>query len=352
MAIALETLKTDIREAEAVDRPSPPLSPGQARLHVDRVALTANTVTYAVVGERIGYWRFWPCEAEGRGLVPAWGFATCLESRADGVAPGDRFYGCWALAEELVVDVKPTFDGFIDVSPRREGLAPIYARYARAPAGDPDAEARQALLQPLLFTGWLLTDYIEAHDRFGAERVILSSASSKTSIGLAYGLKDAGLPALGLTSPGNEGFVRGLDLYDDVALYDALPGALDRTRSVFVDMAGSEKVRRAVHAALAGGALKASIGVGAARWQEIGAAPDLPAPRPEFFFAPGWAQKRMEDWGAAAFGQRLSETMARRLADSRAWLTVEPRPAAALAETWREAAAGGQAPSTGVVVDF
>ncbi|MEM1315518.1 MAG: DUF2855 family protein, partial [Pseudomonadota bacterium] len=168
MAIALETLKTDIREAEAVDRPSPPLSPGQARLHVDRVALTANTVTYAVVGERIGYWRFWPCEAEGRGLVPAWGFATCLESRADGVAPGDRFYGCWALAEELVVDVKPTFDGFIDVSPRREGLAPIYARYARAPAGDPDAEARQALLQPLLFTGWLLTDYIEAHDRFGA----------------------------------------------------------------------------------------------------------------------------------------------------------------------------------------
>ena len=352
MTIALEVLKTDIRDAAAADRAPAPLAPGQARMKVDRVSLTANTVTYAVVGERIGYWRFWPCEGEARGLVPAWGFASCVETQAEGMAVGDRFYGCWALAENLVGDVEPVSGGFIDTAPRREGLAPLYARYVSAPAGDPDQEARRALLEPLMLTGWLLADYIEAHDRLGAERVILSSASSKTSIGLAAGLKEAGIAAIGLTSAGNAAFVQGLGLYDEVVLYDALPGALAQVPSVFVDMAGSEKVRRAVHEGLAGGALKASVGVGAARWQELGAAPDLPDPQPEFFFAPAGAQKRIEDWGGADFAARLAEAIARRIEQSRAWLTVDARPAAELSKAWSEAASGGQAPATGVVIDF
>ncbi|MEM6742667.1 MAG: DUF2855 family protein [Pseudomonadota bacterium] len=354
MVVVLETLKTDILDARATDRAGLPLAPGQARMRVDRVALTANTVTYAVVGARIGYWRFWPCEAtdEGRGLVPAWGFATCVESRSDHVAAGERFYGCWALAEELAVDARPAPDGFIDAAPRREGLAPFYARYHRAPFGEAEAEARRALLQPLAMTGWLLTDYIEAHDRFGAERAILSSASSKTSIALAQALKEAGIPALGLTSAGNEAFVRGLGSYREVDLYDALPDALDRVPSVFVDMAGSEKVRRAVHEALSGGLLKASIGVGAARWRELGAAPDIPDPQPEFFFAPAWAQKRTEDWGGPDFARRLNEAADRRVEASRDWLTVDVRGVAELEAAWAEAAAGRQAPASGVVIAF
>ncbi|MEM9198839.1 MAG: DUF2855 family protein [Pseudomonadota bacterium] len=353
MSLALEVLRRNIGDAEARTHPLAPLADGAARMRVDTVALTANTVTYAVVGERIGYWKFWPCATEGRGVVPAWGFATCVESRADAVVPGDRFYGCWALAETLEVQPRATKDGFADVDPRRDGLAPLYARYARVEA-DPaaaEAEARRALLEPLLATGWLLTDYIEAHERFGAKRVILSAASSKTAIGLAAGLRQAGIATLGLTSPGNAAFVASTGLYDAVRTYDAVP-ALDPVPSVFVDMAGSAPLRQALHAALAGGMLTRSIGVGAAHWQDIAAAPDLPDPQPEFFFAPAWSKKRVKDWGAEQLLQRMGGAMQRLIAQSSAWLRVDRRPASKLAAAWQEAAAGKQNPQTGIVIDF
>ncbi|MEL6236010.1 MAG: DUF2855 family protein [Pseudomonadota bacterium] len=388
MSLALEVLRRDIRDGAASAQRLAPLADGAARMRVDMVALTANTVTYAVVGAQIGYWKFWPCATEGRGIVPAWGFATCIESRSDEIAPGARFYGCWALAETLDVRPHATKDGFADTDPRRDGLAPLYARYTRAgpdpsaadpsaadpsaadpsaadpsaadpsaadpSAADPsaaEAEARRALLEPLLATGWLLTDHIEAHERFGAERVIISAASSKTAIGLAAGLREAGIATLGLTSPGNAAFVASTGLYDDVRTYDAVP-ALDPMPSVFVDMAGSAPLRQALHQALAGGRLTRSIGVGAAHWQDIAAAPDLPDPQPEFFFAPAWSEKRIKDWGAEQLLQRMGGAMHRWIGQSGAWLRVDRRPASGLVAAWQEAAAGRQSPQTGVVIDF
>ena len=53
----------------------PPLSDGEVLARIDRFALTANNVTYGVMGERIGYWKFFPVEAEEDGIIPVWGFA-------------------------------------------------------------------------------------------------------------------------------------------------------------------------------------------------------------------------------------------------------------------------------------
>lgn len=47
---------------------------------------------------------------------------------------------------------------------------------------------------------------------------------------------------IGLTSPRNEPFVRGLGVYDEVATYDAID-ALPRKATAFIDVAGDERVR-------------------------------------------------------------------------------------------------------------
>lgn len=78
------------------------LEPGQARFAVERGALTANHVTYALMCDPME--RFLPAP-EGWGCVPVWGVGRCVAS-ASGVEVGQRAYGEWPLAEELVVEVE------------------------------------------------------------------------------------------------------------------------------------------------------------------------------------------------------------------------------------------------------
>ena len=172
-----------IYKVEIVDVPVSPLAPGQARMSIERLALTANTVTYASAGDLIGYWKFYPTERDGWGQVPAWGFAVVTESTGP-LKVGDRYYGFWPIATSIVVTpdrVRET--GFIDAAPHRASLPQIYNAYSTAPF-DENNDLR-ALLQPLLVTSYLIDDFLEENEFFGAEQVIIGSESSKTGIGLA-----------------------------------------------------------------------------------------------------------------------------------------------------------------------
>ena len=55
-----EVRRDDLRTTRSVDDGTPSLDDGQALLRVSRFALTANNVTYAVVGEAMSYWTFFP----------------------------------------------------------------------------------------------------------------------------------------------------------------------------------------------------------------------------------------------------------------------------------------------------
>ena len=46
------------------------LQPGQVLFRVDRFAFTSNNVSYALAGDMLGYWRFFPA-AEGWGRLRA-----------------------------------------------------------------------------------------------------------------------------------------------------------------------------------------------------------------------------------------------------------------------------------------
>ena len=311
-SMRIEVLRQQLRDARAVPDPDAPDSPearaladGQARLRIDRFALTANNVTYAAFGDAMGYWRFFPATAADRGVVPVWGFAEVVESRHGALPLGERFYGFWPMASHLVVTPSRVgSDGFTDGAPHRAELPSIYNRYLRGPAAPPDVEDRRALLQPLFTTAFLIDDFLAEARFFDAGQVLLSSASSKTAWSTAFCLSRRDpreRPRIvGLTSGGHLDAVRALGLYDEVCAYDDLERLDADVRSVYVDMAGSAPLRRQVHARW-GDRLGHSAAVGGAHWQAIGGAEGLPGPRPTLFFAPAQAAKRAEPppkgWG-------------------------------------------------------
>lgn len=346
-ATAIQVRRDDLRVAAPVPYPLPPLGDGQARFRVDRFALTSNNVTYAAHGDDLAYWRFYPA-AEGGGIVPVWGFATVEESRVRGIAAGERFYGYWPMATHAVLTpVKVTPRGFADGAAHRAELAAVYNGYQRwtGSAGD---EAVQALFRPLYTTAFLLADQI-AGDGAPPAAVVMSSASSKTALGLAFALRDAGTRRIGLTSPRNRGFVEGAGVYDQVLDYAAI-GQAEGGSAAFVDFAGDGAVRRAVHERY-GDALAASIVVGDTHWDVAPGGEALPGPRPEFFFAPTQLAKRVGEWGPAEFERRLGESWQSFVAYARDWLSVvDGQGPDEVARQWTRMAGGDVDPTQGLML--
>lgn len=331
--------------------------PGEVLLEVDRVALTSNNVTYAVLGEQLQYWRFFPAGDDGLGIVPTWGFATVVRSGHDELPVGDRWYGYLPMATHVVV--RPgRVDALtvVDESPHREGLAGTYQRYQRSaadPMQSPGTADLEALYRPLFSTAWLLDDLVADADAVGAavRSVVITSASSKTSMALAFlGSRRDGLRVVGLTSPRSHDVVVDCGLYDDVVLYDDAASLSTRGPAALVDVAGRAAVVEDVHAAL-GDELVASLVVGLTHHDDQAVARPTAGPRPEMFFAPSRAAQRAREWGSAGLGERIAAGWAPFLswvADRIAVREVHGLDAAV--GEWAALVAGDVDPSEGIIL--
>ncbi|MFZ5668327.1 MAG: DUF2855 family protein [Pseudomonadota bacterium] len=294
---------------------------GEVLFRVESFSLTANNITYAVAGDQIGYWRFFP-KPDGWGCIPAWGYGVVEQSAHPDFAAGERFYGYWPMASHLVARPRRTNAGFVDEAACRADLPPTYNQYVAAPADAPRQDER-SLLNPLFMTSFLIDDLLADNDLFGAKSVILASASSRTAIGLAWLLKKGGkADVVGLTSPRNKAFAESLGFYDQVRLYDDVASAAIEAPAVLIDFAGDATVRAAVHNRLAD-ALAYSCLVGITHWDEPRGGPaQLPGPAPVFFFAPDRVVKRRQDWGPGGLEARYGEAWAGFVADTPRWLTL------------------------------
>lgn len=304
--------RDDLRETRVVEADAPAIETGQALLRVESFGMTANNVTYAVFGDAMRYWDFFPAPA-GWGCLPTWGFAEVERSEAEGVAPGTRLYGYLPASSHLVVTpTRVGANGFVDGSPHRARLPSAYHRYL-ATAADPfyrdGTEALQMLLRPLFFTSFLIDDQLAEQGLTGRGPIVVASASSKTAIAAAFLLAQReGVELVGLTSPGNVAFVERLGIYDRAVPYDAID-TLDRAPATFVDVAGDGALRRAVHEHL-GPQLVHSMMVGMTHWEALQAGADggaLPGPPPAFFFAPDRVSRRSADWGPAELERRVAD---------------------------------------------
>ncbi|MEM9037513.1 MAG: DUF2855 family protein [Actinomycetota bacterium] len=314
------------------------LAAGHALLRVDAFALTANNITYGVAGDLIGYWNFFPAE-DGWGRIPVWGFADVVRSEVDGLEEGARVYGYLPMSTHLVVEpdrVRPT--SFVDGSEHRSQLPPVYNRYrvvSAEPGHDPALEDLESLMRPLFTTSWLIDDFLADESFFGAEAVVLTSASSKTSFGTAFCLarrEDHPVEVVGLTSPGNVDFVEGLGCYDTVLTYDDIAQLPADRPTVSVDMAGSTAVLSSLHHHL-GDALRHSATVGMTHWDARSGTGALPGPEPTLFFAPARIEKRNADWGAGGMDERFGPDWAAFVAAVGDWVTIRHVRGAEAAKT-------------------
>ncbi len=354
---SLEVKRDDLKSARIVSTPVD--AAGKTVLKIDRFALTANNITYGAFGDSMSYWAFFPA-SEGYGHIPVWGYADVIATPADsGLTVGERIYGYFPMASHLVVDAgKVTPKRFVDVAAHRAKLPPVYNVYQRTSA-DPvysrAGEALQMLLQPLVMTSFLIADFLDDNAMYGARQVLISSASSKTSLGLAHCLRHLGradLTVTGLTSAGNIGFVAATKQYDRVVAYDAIGTCDASIPTVYVDMAGSAEVLKSVHGHFRD-ALTYSCRVGATHVDDIARRVDVPGAKPVFFFAPSQVQKRMADWGPGGLEQRFGARWPGLVAAFEGWMKLDQRHGAnAVLAAYQETLAGKQKAETGLVLGF
>ena len=358
-----QTNRANIADSRTLNVPVAALATGEVLVAVDHFALTANNITYGVAGDSIGYWQFFPATNETGdtapdwGCIPVWGFAEVVASEHPEVVVGERFYGYFPMASHVTLKPeKVSTHGMVDGVTHRAELPVVYNQYVRCAADASyvaQQEAEQMLYRPLFTTSFFLDDFLDDNDFFAANTVLLTSASSKTSLGLAQLLHaNRSVRVVGLTSQANKDFVERLGCYHAVLGYDEV-AQLETVPTVMVDMAGNGEVRREVHTHL-GDALRYSCAVGATHWEaasEGAAQVDLPGPTPTMFFAPTQIQKRLQEWGRETYETRMAGAWDSFLQAASGWVDVERASGEqALASVYQAFVDGKADPAKGYVL--
>ena len=362
----LQTLKSDLSKTRIVETKNSDIQEEEISVSIESFAFTSNNVTYGVAGDTIGYWQFFKTTEDANnewGCIPVWGFAKIIKSNVEELNVGERLFGYFPPGDILnLKPIKVTNEGFADGKEHRKDLPAVYNNYLRL-SGDVNYDNKlddiRSLLFPLHITSFCICDALEDDAYFGAEQIIVVSASSKTAIGLAQGLQEASnTPSIiGLTSQKNLDFVKNLGCYDEVIAYDCLSDVNFNLKSVMVDMAGSREILGTLHGSLANKMLKC-LTVGMTHWDNEVTAEDalgqaMLRERTEFFFAPAHIQKRVKDWGHEGYNQKTNKFMKNRSIQSTNWMQVKKIIGLEdFISTYEKFVSGDINPNEGIIVEL
>lgn len=324
--------RSDFRDTELVSLETGTLADGHIRVDIGPFALTANNITYMVTGDLIGYWKFFDpaaygIEKDGTGRMPVWGYGLVAESKCENVPAGSKIYGFFPIAKQI--DMKPikhTPVGFQDGADHRLDSHSVYNSYTMT-ANDPSfgagLEDLQPILRPLFTTSFLIDDMFADQDFYGAEQIVILSASSKTALGTAYCMSERNGPkVVGLTSSGNVDFVEKTGFYDQVVNYDDIASLDPSKKTALVDMAGNGEVMGKVYGQI-GENVVYNCMVGKSHW-EGGTPPKISAGAPPtMFFAPDRAKQRFADWGPAGFAKNMAARWLPFCESAKGWMSVD-----------------------------
>ena len=345
------------------------LCDGEVLMRIEKFALTSNNISYALAGDFLDYWGFFPTE-DGWGRLPAMGFGVVESSKNSDIATGGRYFGFYPVASHHIVKAQSTSTGFIDIGLHREKHAMTYRNFEKVlhmPAentGETIADETAAnetaanenaslIFRGLFMTSFLAEDFLRESEFFGATQVIITSASSKTSIALAQCLRtNKKIQIVGLTAPANVDFVKLVDLYDDVASYDEIESLDKNLRSVIVDMSGNRSIVARVHQHFAQ-SLMYSCAIGATHWESTRSTTNIVGAQPQFFFAPSQLSKRAKQWGRDELNRRINEGLKNFIGDAHAWLRIDySHGADAVSEVYKQLVGGLVRPEVGHVLAF
>jgi hypothetical protein len=351
--------RNDLQQCKAIETSLPDAAtlPDEALLvKVTRFALTANNITYAVLGDQLKYWQLFPAP-ESFGNIPVWGFGEVIASKHPNIAAGESLFGYFPMATHLVIEAADVSKrGLRDAAAHRQGVAAVYNAYARV-SGDPAFAGRQgdyqALLRPLFMLSFLVDDFLAENEFYGARSVMLSSASSKTAFGLAHLLHlRKGIKVIGLTSAANTDFVKSLGCYDEVVTYDNVKSLPVDSPVAFVDMAGNSELREKLHRHF-GDQMKYSGRIGLTHRSSSPDEPQLPGAKPIWFSAPHQLPKRAKEWGPGGLDTRFNAAWAGFAPKLDHWLKVtEGRGPAAAREAYLDTLNGRVPPDQGHILSL
>lgn len=317
--------KQDVTEFRVVEGIDESLSDTGIELEIERFAFTANNLTYFVVGDKLGYWQFFPPiknEDKKWGVIPVWGMAKVVKSNHLDVQAGERLFGYFPPADKLIMqNINTKEDTVIDMSEHRRPLPQGYNVYRRTQAMkgyNQNQDNFRMLLWPLYITSFCLWDLLAGDKGYDVEQIIILSASSKTSLGLAYALNtdDSAPKVVGLTGDRNKEFVSSMDVYSNVFDYQSVQSVDNSKSSAVVDMSGNSSVLTELRKHL-GNKLTHDIGVGLTH-----RAVDESSAQQNVFFAPEHIQKRMQEWGPKVFSKRSGDFIMRASVWSQSWLSI------------------------------
>jgi NADPH:quinone reductase-like Zn-dependent oxidoreductase len=353
----LQVERSDVSSSRLLDVPAPEPGAGELVLRTSLVAVTANTTAYAELGETLRYFDFYPVADPRWAVAPLWGFGDVVASRVDGVAEGTRVYGFVPAASHALLRPEVVSEGrFRDRSGLRAELPTAYNNYwatdldpSYVPA---DREDLQVVFRPLFITSWALADWLVDGSALTADRVLISSASSKTAYGAALLLhaRSERPRLVGLTSAGNLEYVTGLGVYDEVVTYDDAASLTPIGTSLYVDLAGSADVRASLRAAL-GASLQREVVVGLTHHEGL---PEEDASgATEFWFAPEHLAARGREWGPGVLHQRFSADYRAALPTLESWVRVRRASGPeAFRSAWEDVLAGRVTGGAAPVIDL
>ena len=304
--------KSDLDKTTVSSQEKPVLESGEVLFQIEKFAMTTNNITYAVLGHELKYWNFFPA-IDPWGIIPAWGFAKVIDSKVDEIKVGQRYYGYIPMSNYLKIKAgKISPFGFSDIAAHRKGLAPIYNNYMLIDndlSYSPELENYLPIIRPLFSTSFLNYQLLKTKSFFEADQIVLTSASSKTALGLAYLLKQNQAAdqksIIGLTSTRNVPFVENTGFYDQVVSYDDRANLLNQDTTV-VDFSGNGSLLKSIEGDL-GEQLKFISLIGFADWKSR--ISEIKIPVAEFFFAPTFGQQYFKEVGVAVAMKHISIAM-------------------------------------------
>ncbi|KDQ16757.1 hypothetical protein BOTBODRAFT_106597 [Botryobasidium botryosum FD-172 SS1] len=302
------------------------LPPNHILLRVEKFGFSSNNVTYGALGEssHFKYFEFHPIPgtaktvaAKTHGLIPVWGFTTVVASTHPSIQPGERLYGYLPMTRYALVPISEAnkYSVYVTLGDFPSDRRPYkqLQRCATDPFYRKDREDETMLWRPLFWTSYWLEDSLFVARYHSAKRVLISSASSKTAYALAFlirlrGVQEADvrkITVVGVTSPGNIAFTKGLGLYDEVVAYADVLDSLDRTAGpwLYADVSGNDKLNERVVAHL-GPSLAAGIQLGMTHVSpdatDAVASAAAGTSKLQSFFMPEWLERRKRDLSAQA----------------------------------------------------
>jgi hypothetical protein len=349
--LVFEVAKNDLSQTRVVKlNIEQPLADNEVLLKVSKFALTANNISYGITGDALGYWQFFPvnnvpsdtasnsitsttntAQQTQWGRLPVMGFADVVSSNNKDINVGERVWGFMPMATHLkIIAGKVNPSGFSDINPCREGLSPVYARFDRVstnPFYQLKNEDYDILLRGLFTTSWLVDDFMFDNNYFDATQYLITSASSKTSIALAFAIKQRGQRStVGITSMANLSFVESLGCYDHVISYNDITTLDANVASILVDMAGGKKTLAAIHHHFTQ-QLRYSCRIGATHHGDIDITDTqsdslLPGAPPTFFFAPTQLKKSSLEWGVGETMKQMNQSLLHYIDFCRSIITI------------------------------